>query len=93
MPASGGTPRRSAPRPRPLRFAQAGEGYWRATGREGTSWEIVARGDRFGLVVARWDKPDWWFETLEDAMAAAAERDASPPVPRREWTLDIPLED
>jgi hypothetical protein len=93
MTTPGKISRPSAPKPEPLRFVQAGDGYWRASGRDGTSWEIVARGARFGLIVAHWDRPDWWFETLEGAMAAAAERDESPPIPRREWTLDIPLED
>jgi hypothetical protein len=93
MTAPGDISRDSAPQSEPLRFVQAGDGYRRATGRDGTSWEIVARGDRFGLTVARGDRPDWWFETLEGAMAAAAERDESPPIPRRDWTLDIPLED
>jgi hypothetical protein len=92
MTTPGEASRRSAPPPEPLRFVRAG-GYWQATGREGTSWEIVAQGGRFGLIVARWDRPDWWFATLEDAMAAAAERDQSPPIPRHEWIIEMPTED
>jgi hypothetical protein len=86
-------PHAPAPQPEPLRFEPVGDGYWQATGREGTSWEIVARGDRFGLIVARWDRPDWWFDTLEDAAAAAVRRDASPPIPERAWSAEVPLDD
>lgn len=53
----------------------------------------MIRGGRFGLIVAHWDRPDWWFDTLEEAMATAAERDAAPPIPRREWSIEIPLGD
>ena len=66
---------------------EAGE-RWYATGRDGTDWEIIRSGDRYGVIIARWDHPDWWAESLEDAKALAEERDAAPPIPREEWVTE-----
>jgi hypothetical protein len=86
-------PDEQLPEPKRLGFAQICDGYWRATGCGDTSWEIVARGGRFGLIVAHWDRPDWWFDALDDAMAFAAMRNASPPIPEHECSVEIPLDD
>lgn len=77
----------------PLRFAQITHHHWQAVGQEGTTWEIVERGGRYGLVVAQWDRPDWWFDSLEEAMTFASKRDAAPPIPPSEWTTEIPFDD
>jgi hypothetical protein len=65
-------------------------GSWTATGRDGTHWEIVRRsqGHRYAIYVARWDKPDWTAETLEEAKRLVAEIDARPPI-----SLEQPIPD
>lgn len=46
-----------------------------------TDWEIVKVRNGFGLIIARWDKPDWRSDSIEDLRRAAEEIDARPSIP------------
>lgn len=72
----------------PMEWAKAGTGRWTSVGADGTDWEIVDDGPngpkRFAITIARWDRPDWWAPTLNEAQLLAAEIDARPPIPPEE---------
>lgn len=80
-------------RPAGLRWTDHDSGFWSATGRTGTDWEIqwFPASERYGITVAHWDHPDWWAGTLEEAKRMAAEIDARPPIPPEEWIDEKPL--
>lgn len=66
-------------------------GYSKASGRDDTCWEIIEESGRFGVIVAQWDKPDWWADSLEDAKDLAEARDAAPDIPAEQWLPEIPF--
>jgi hypothetical protein len=61
---------------------------WTATGWTGTRWDIVHAGDRYGVIVANWNLPDWYADTLIEAQRIAEERDAAPPIPPEKWIIE-----
>lgn len=66
-----------------MEWTEGKSGWWTATGHTGTRWDIVyqpnnLQGD-YGIIVANWDRPDWYRNTLEEAKCLAEERDAAPP--------------
>ncbi|MFN8174418.1 MAG: HD domain-containing protein [Solirubrobacteraceae bacterium] len=76
-----------------LAWTAHNNGSWTATGPTGTEWEITEHGTggRFGITVARWDHPDWWAASLQEAKGLAAEIDARPPVPEEDWVVEKPV--
>lgn len=74
--ALGGVPRT------PLAWEQKAEHWWHAEGV--TTWDIIRLGSegpwgQWGVVIANWDRPDYWCASLEDAKRLAEEHDAAPP--------------
>jgi hypothetical protein len=66
---------------------------WQADGPTGTSWGIHPYVDGWGVVVAMWDRPDWWCASEDDARALAEEIDARPNFPERLHVLEpIPID-
>jgi HD domain len=65
---------------KPLVWTQSSDGYWSAVGRTGTEWTISKEADgRYGCTVARWDKPDWYTDSLRDAQQVCDELDQRRP--------------
>lgn len=65
---------------KPLVWTQSSDSYWSAVGRTGTEWAISKEADgRYGCTVARWDKPDWYTDSLRDAQQLCDELDQRRP--------------
>jgi hypothetical protein len=47
---------------------------------------------RYGCVVAQWDKPDWYTSSLEEAKKLCEEVDARPPIPAEQWIVEKPFD-
>jgi hypothetical protein len=56
---------------------------WQAGGPTGTSWVVHPYVDGWGVVIAMWERPDWWCASEDDARALAEEIDARPKFPTR----------
>ena len=79
--------------PPKLVWTEVRDTLWTAIGATGTHWDIVKLAERrYGVIVEHWDRPDWYAETLEAAMAIAEERDAAPPIPPEEWIPEQPFD-
>jgi len=66
-----------------------------ATGRAGTEWEIARVSDgRYGITIARWDRPDWYADTVDDAKQLCNVMDSRPPFWREMMIKDwLPPDD
>jgi hypothetical protein len=74
-----------------LEWKRLSETRWTATGSTGTEWEVrKSAEDSYGVIVACWDWPDWYSDSLEGAKDIAAERDVAPPIPPEEWLDEEP---
>ncbi len=67
--------------------------YW-AAGEEPSVWQLVPQGSggRFGIIVASWDKPDWYAGDLETAKAIAEEIEARPKFSEANWIEELPFD-
>ena len=66
----------------PFEWKQSGE-IWDARGPTNTLWSVLPRGSGWGIIIADWDRPDWFCASREDAMRTAEEIDARPSFPER----------
>ena len=57
-------------------------GSLQAKDERGTRWDIVGGGESWGVIIADWDRPDWYVESLELAKMLVAEVVARPQFPR-----------
>lgn len=76
---------------KPLIWTHVSEDTWSAVGRTGTDWDISRQADgTYGCTVARWDRPDWYTDSLRDAQQLCDELDQRRPfLPEQgiiEWT-------
>jgi hypothetical protein len=78
-----------ARRGEPLEWEQVREDWWITVDPRGVEWEVSLRQLGWGVIVARWDRPDWYAATCEEAKALAEELavrpDFPPEVQEPEW--------
>ncbi|MFN8111866.1 MAG: hypothetical protein U0R51_01570 [Solirubrobacterales bacterium] len=65
-----------------LEWKELSDGSLLARDHRGTRWDIVGGGESWGVIIADWDRPDWYVESLELAKSLVAEIVARPSFPR-----------
>jgi len=73
-----------------LDWSEKSPSLWSARGGTGTSWHVEQDWNRWGVVIADWDRPDWSCASRETAMRIAEEIDARPSFPAHLGVAELP---